>query len=370
MNFDLNKTQKMLQESAQTFFTRECPITKVREIMDSETGHDSELWNGIAEQGWTGLTLPEEFNGLGLSYVELAAVSEEMGRACVPSPFLATSWASALIAASGNSDLKSKLLPDLSLGESIATVAMQEEGSNWDTSSIRMKAQARDSGVILSGRKILVMDAAVANTLLVVARQGDDLVVAVVDPSAEGLEISVTQGMDLTRRYFQVDFNNVAGEVLASGDAAEQALNRSIQTGIIIACADLLGGMEWVMKTTVEYAHSRQQFGKPIGSYQAVQHQCADMLLLSESARSATYYAAWALSEGDAASGEAINIAKAYCSEAARIVGNSGIQVHGGIGFTWEHDLHLYYKRAKSNEFLFGDPTHHRKQLAQSIIAE
>ena len=370
MNFDLNKTQKMLQESAQTFFTRECPITKVREIIDSEDGHDSALWNGIAEQGWTGLTLPEEFDGLGLSYVDLAAVAEEMGRACAPSPFLATSWASALIAASDNADLKGKLLPDLGLGESIATVAFQEEGSNWDSSSIQLKAEAGDSGVSLTGTKKLVLDAAVANTILVVARQGDDLVVAVVDPSSEGLEITPTSGMDLTRRYYQIDFNNVAGEVLAIGDAAESALKRSIQTGIIIACADLLGGMDWVLKTTVEYAQSRQQFGKPIGSYQAVQHQCADMVLMSESARSATYYAAWALTEEDEASDQAINIAKAYCSEAARLVGNSGIQIHGGIGFTWEHDLHLYYKRAKSNEFLFGDPTHHRAQLAELIVDE
>ncbi|MBH55308.1 MAG: acyl-CoA dehydrogenase [Opitutaceae bacterium] len=370
MNFDLNKTQQLLQESAQTFFTRECPITKVREIMESENGHDSALWNGIAEQGWTGLTLPEEFDGLGLSYVDLAAVSEEMGRACAPSAFLATSWASALIAASGNADLKSKLLPDLALGESIATVALQEDGSNWDSFSIQMKAESADSGVTLTGTKRLVMDAAVANAILVVARKGDDLIVAVVDPSAEGLEITPTEGMDLTRRFYQLVFSNVAGEILASGEAAENALKQSIQTGIIIACADLLGGMDWVLKTTVEYAQSRQQFGKPIGSYQAVQHQCADMLLLSESSRSAAYYAAWALNEGDDEANQAINIAKAYCSEAARVIGNCGIQIHGGIGFTWEHDLHIYYKRAKSNELIFGDPTHHREKLAQLMVAE
>ena len=174
--------------------------------------------------------------------------------------------------------------------------------------------------------------------------------------------------MDLTRRYYQVDFDQVAADVLASGAIAENALKRSTQTAAIITCADLLGGMEWVLKTTVEYAKSRQQFGKAIGSYQAVQHQCADMLLMNESARSATYYAAWALYENDPASDEAINIAKAYCSEAARLVGNSGIQIHGGIGFTWEHDLHLYYKRAKSSEYLFGDQSHHREQLAKLII--
>ena len=233
-----------------------------------------------------------------------------------------------------------------------------------------MKAKATDSGVTLSGTKRLVMDAAVANTILVVARQGDNLIVAVVDPSTEGLEITPTEGMDLTRQFYQLNFNNVAGEVLASGEAAESALKKSIQTGIIITCADMLGGMDWVLKTTVEYAQSRQQFGKPIGSYQAVQHQCADMLLLTESSRSATYYAAWALNEGNDEADQAINITKAYCSEAARVIGNCGIQIHGGIGFTWEHALHLYYKRAKSNELMFGDPTHHREQLAKLIVGE
>jgi alkylation response protein AidB-like acyl-CoA dehydrogenase len=369
MNFNLSKTQQMLQDSARTFFQRECPITKVREIIDSEDGHDKNLWTGIAEQGWTGLTLPEEFDGLALSLVDLAAVSEEMGRACLPSPFIASTWAASLIAASDNAALKGKLLSNLALGESIATVAILEEGSNWDSASVHLNAEAGDSGVVLSGSKMLVLDAVSADKILVVARQSDELIVAVVDKSAEGLSISATAGMDLTRRYCQIDFDNVVGEVLASGAAAENALKRSIQTGAIVACADLLGGMEWVLKTTVEYAKTRLQFGKPIGSYQAVQHQCADMLLMNESARSATYYAAWALNENDPAGDEAVNIAKAYCSEAARVVGNSGIQIHGGIGFTWEHDLHLYYKRAKSSELLFGDPIHHKEQLAELIIA-
>ncbi len=368
MNFDLSKTQKMLQESARDFLKRECPISKVREIADSDDGHDAKLWTGIAEQGWTGLTLPEENDGLALSLVDLAAVSEEMGRFCLPSPFNASVWASSLIAASDNTELKGKLLPDLALGESIATVALLEEGSNWDSSSVQMSAVASDSGVVLSGNKTLVLDAASANSILVAARQGDELIVAVVDKSTEGLSLTATPGMDLTRRFYQVDFDNVDAKVLASGAAAETALKRSIQVGAIVACADLLGGMEWVLKTTVEYAQTRQQFDKPIGSYQAVQHQCADMLFFNESARSATYYAAWALHENDPSGDEAVSIAKAYCSEAARLVGNSGIQIHGGIGFTWEHDLQLYYKRAKASEYLFGDQRYHREQLAQLII--
>ena len=179
MNFDLSKTQKMLQESARDFLKRECPISKVREIADSEDGHDTKLWTGIAEQGWTGLTLPEEHDGLALSLVDLAAVSEEMGRFCLPSPFTASVWASSLIAASDNAELKGKLLPDLALGESIATVALLEESSNWDLASVQMSAEASDSGVVLSGSKTLVLDAASASAILVAARQGDELIVAV-----------------------------------------------------------------------------------------------------------------------------------------------------------------------------------------------
>lgn len=368
MNFDLSKTQKMLQDASRTFFQRECLITKVRELIDSEQGHDSALWTRIAEQGWTGLTLPEEHEGLALSLVDLAVVSEEIGHCCLPSPFVATTWASSLIDSSGNTELKKTLLPSLALGESIATVALLDEDSDWNPATVTMSATPSDAGVVLSGSKRLVLDAGVADTLLVAAQINDDLVIAAVDKAASGLSMEPTPGMDLTRRYYQVDFENVSAELLASGAEAEAALKRSIQIGAIIACADLLGGMEWVLKTTVEYARSRQQFGKAIGSYQAVQHQCADMLLMNESARSATYYAAWALHENDPAGDEAVGIAKAYCSEAARLVGNSGIQIHGGIGFTWEHDLHLYYKRAKSNEYLFGDPSHHREQLAQLII--
>ncbi len=371
MNFDLSKTQKMLQESARTFFQRQCPLSMTRELMATEDANDPSLWEGIADQGWTGLTLSEEYDGLALGLVDLVVIAEEMGRACLPSPFLASTWAATLIAHTNNEALKAKYLPSLSLGQSIATVALLEEEPDWSTEAVELSAKSSDSSLILNGSKHQVLNAATADLILVIARKGGELVVAPVSKDADGLTITPTPAIDPTRRFYRVNLENVsvdASQILAEGAAAESAVKASLQTGALLACADMIGGMQWVLETTVEYAQARQQFNKPIGSFQAVQHRCADMLLMTESARSATYYAAWALSENDPAGAQALNIAKAYCSDVARQVGNSGIQIHGGIGFTWEHDLHLFYKRAKASEFLFGDHIYHRERLARSIL--
>ncbi len=361
----------MLQQSARAFFQRECPLSKVRELMETEDAFDPSLWESIADQGWTGLTLPEAYDGLALGLVDLVVIAEEMGRACLPSPFLASTWAASLIASTPNEELKGKYLPSLSSGESIATVALLEEEPSWNTKAVQLKAETSDGGLVLNGSKLQVLNAATADLILLICRMDGQLAVAPLSRDTKGLSITSTPTIDPTRKYYRVDLQDVkvdARHILAEGAAAEKALNASLQTGALLACADMIGGMQWVLETTVEYAQARHQFGKPIGSFQAVQHQCADMLLMTESARSATYYAAWALYEKDPAGEQGLNTAKAYCSDAARKVGNSGIQVHGGIGFTWEHDLHLFYKRTKSSEFLFGDPIFHRERLARSIL--
>lgn len=339
--------------------------------METEDAFDPSLWESMADQGWTGLTLPEAYDGLELGLVDLVVIAEEMGRACLPSPFLASTWAASLIANTPNEAFKGKYLPSLSLGESVATVALLEEEPAWDAKAVQLRAEASDTGLVLNGSKHQVLDAATANLILLFCRKDGELVVAAVSRNAEGLTVSPTPTIDPTRKYYRIDLQGVkvdSRHILAEGAAAEKALDASLQTGALLACADMIGGMQWVLETTVEYAKVRQQFDKPIGSFQAVQHQCADMLLMVESARSATYYAAWALHESEPAGPQGLNIAKAYCSEAARKVGNSGIQIHGGIGFTWEHDLHLFYRRTKSSEFLFGDPTFHRERLAHSIL--
>jgi alkylation response protein AidB-like acyl-CoA dehydrogenase len=379
MDFDLSKPQKLLKDSARAFLARECKPERVRALVETDTAHDDALWQGIADQGWTGLVVPEEHGGLGLGLVELAAVAEEMGRACLPGGFISTLTAAALIERAGNSVQRAKYLEPIAAGELKATLAFLEESANWDAGAVKLEAVRDGSGNFsLTGKKLFVADAGVADLLICVARDGggagrsgEHLLLLPVEREAEGLTVKAMPSMDGTRKLYEVGFEGVTlaeTDVLGADGDARGALGGALEVGCAALCAEMVGGMQWVLDTTVEYARTRQQFGRAIGSFQAVQHQCADMLLMTESARSAAYYAAWALTEGDASSSVAVSIAKAYCSDAYREVGNRGVQIHGGIGFTWEHDLQLYYKRSKSSETLFGDATFHRERIARIIV--
>lgn len=373
MDFDLSKPQQLLQKSARDFFKQECPAEKVRELMETPTAFDAKLWEGIADQGWTGLIVPEEFGGLGLGTVELAVVAEEMGRACLPSPFISTVWASALVARSGSEGQKAQYLEAISSGKLIATVALQEATADWNPEAVQMKADRVGSNYQLNGRKEYVTDADVANVIFVIARTGADLIILPVSRHTEGVTVSLTPSVDPTRKLYAVDFANVVvpeGDALETGYRVKEALDAATGVATVALCAEMNGGMQWVLDATVEYVKTRMQFDKPIGIYQAVQHRCAEMVLYTESARSSVYYAAWALSENDPSAKLAVSMAKAYCSDSARETGNRGIQMHGGIGFTWEHNMHLYYKRAKSSEILFGDATYHRELIAKEVVDE
>ena len=371
MDFDLSKPQKLLKESARAFLARECKASRVRELMDTDTAHDKQLWQAMADQGWTGLVIPEEHGGLGLGLVEMAAVAEEMGRACLPGAFLSTFTAAALIERAGSAAQRAKYLEPIAAGELKATVALLEEGANWDLNAVKLKATREDGRFLVTGRKLFVPDSGVADLLVCVARDGDSFALLPIERGANGLNIKAMPSMDETRKVYEIGFKGVsvaeADALGADGDAGG-ALHSALEVATVLLCAEIVGGMQWMLDTAVEYAKTRQQFGRSIGSFQAVQHQCADMLLMTESARSAAYYAAWALTEGDRAASGAVSIAKAYCSDAYREVANRGVQVHGGIGFTWEHDPQLYYKRSKSSETLFGDATFHRERIARLII--
>ncbi len=368
MEFDLSKPQKLLQRSARELFARGCPAKKVRALMATDTALDPELWSAVAEQGWPGIHLSESKGGLGLGVVDLAVVAEEMGRACFPGPFLGTVWAATLVA---EANATSKYLPSLAAGESKGAVALLESDASWDLAEVRLQAKRAGNGYQLTGRKAFVSDAGVADVIVCVARAGEDFALVAVPAGTAGLSIRPTPGLDQTRKLYDVVFDGVtvgADGVLAVGDAARRALDRSVQVATVVVCADMLGGMQWILEDAVEYAKTRQQFGKPIGSFQAVQHMCADMLLWTESSRSAIYFAAWALDAEPEGAARAVSTAKVYTSDASREVANRGVQVHGGIGFTWEHDLHLYYKRSKASEILFGDASHHRAQLADLTL--
>ncbi len=368
MEFELSKPQRLLQKSVRDLFSRECPPTRVRELMATDTAFDQQLWSAVADQGWLGIHLDESCAGLGLGTVELAVVSEEMGRACFPGPFLGTVWAATLLAA---------LRPDapelekLNMGELKAAVALLEAESDWNIDSVQLDAKLNDSQLLLVGTKSFVLDADVADLFLVVARTPQGLVVAMLQADTPGLSISPTPAIDATRKLADVTFDQVTipdCQILATGKQAEAAIARSLDIVSLAACAEMLGGMQWILEDSVEYAKTRQQFGKTIGTFQAVQHMCADMLLLTESSRSAIYYAAWAIDANAEDASRAVAIAKIYASDASREVANRGIQVHGGIGFTWEHDLQLYYRRSKALEIFTGDATHHRARLAEMVL--
>lgn len=358
MQFGLSESQKILKDNAKKFFSVECPVTEVRRLMETDTAYDPALWSKMAEQGFTGIIFPEEFGGLGLGKVELILLMEEMGYALVPGPFFSTvALAGAVLDACGNAEQKQKYLAPICRGEARSTVALLlDSGSTPSATDNKITI----SGNKLSGQKLFVPDAAVADSIIVITSSG----AFVVDRKDHGVSVKRMNGMDLTRKLYSVQFNNVAAEKLANATAWMQALDTS--TAALVA--EMVGGMQRTLDLTVQYAKTRKQFGKPIGSFQAVQHQCADMYLETESSRSAAYYAAWALQENAPDAATAVSIAKMYASDACRTVGNRGIQVHGGMGFTWENDLHLYYRRAKSSETMLGDATFHRERIARLVV--
>ena len=358
MQFGLSESQKILKDNARKFFSVECPIADVRRLMETDTAYDDALWKKMAEQGFTGIIFPEDFGGLGLGKVELILLLEEMGYALVPGPFFSTVvLAGSVLDACGSAEQKKKYLEPICNGHSRATIA-----STLDPGAT---PNAEDGRVTIAngkvtGKKLFVPDAAVADFIIVITSSG----AFVVDTKAAGTKIAPMHGMDRTRKLYSVEFNNAAVEKLANSTAWVQALD--LATAALVA--EMVGGMQRTLDITVQYAKTRKQFGNPIGSFQAVQHQCADMYLQTESSRSAAYYAAWALQENAPDAAVAVSIAKMYASDACRNVGNHGIQVHGGMGFTWENDLHLYYRRAKSSETMLGDATHHRERIARLVM--
>jgi alkylation response protein AidB-like acyl-CoA dehydrogenase len=368
MDFDLSKPEKLLKQTARDHLARHCRADKVRQVMATATAFDEALWKSIADQGWIGLSVPEAYGGLDLGVVELAAVAEEMGRFVMPGPWLATTFASALVARVGSAEQQAGLLEPIATGETKAAVAILEAPASWDLDTIRCTAVLSREAFIVDGEKHFVLDAEAAGVILCVAVADEELIVLPVSRDAPGLSIRRTPSMDETRKLSVVTFDNVSVDARTALRGERASIENAIDVATVALCAEMVGGMTRVLEMSVEYAKTRQQFGRAIGSFQAVQHQCADMLLLSESSRSATYYAAWTLTHGDPAARLAVSMAKAYCSDAYREVANRGVQVHGGIGFTWEHDLQLYYKRSKASETLFGDPTFHRERIARLVV--
>ena len=372
MDFGFSEEQELLRKSAADFLSKECPMTYVRQMMDDERGYSEELWNKMAELGWMGLIYPEAYGGTGLSLVDLVVVVEEMGKASLPGPFFSTVCLGGLaILEAGNDEQKNKYLPGLASGKTKATVAFLEENARWDDKGINLKARKAGKKYSLSGVKLFVPDAHVADVIVCAARTSDGVTLFVVERQQPGVSVRQLKTMDQTRKLCEVTFDKVhVGHeaILGVVGLGWEALKRILDRSKVALSAEMCGGAQKVLDMSVDYAKVREQFGRPIGSFQAIQHKCANMLVQVESAKSATYYASWAVANNIPEASLAAAMAKAYCSDAFRQVSAEGIQVHGGIGFTWEHDLHIYFKRAKGSEVTFGDATWNRELVAQYTL--
>jgi alkylation response protein AidB-like acyl-CoA dehydrogenase len=376
MDFGFSQEQEMLRATARKFLENECPSAFVRERMAEPAGVTDDFWAKLAEQGWLGLVFPEAVGGSGLGFVDLTVLMEEMGRAVMPGPFFSTLLAGLAIQHAGAAAPQQDWLPRIAAGQARATLAWTEPNARWDAAGVTTTATERAGGWVLNGVKLFVLDAHVADALVVVARtrEGgaaeDGVSLFLVPRATRGVEVKLLPTMDQTRKLCEVRLADVAvpaDGLLGAPHGGWAPLSRVVERGTVALCAEMCGGAQRVLDMTTEYAKIRIAFGKPIGAYQGVKHKAADMLVDLENARSLTYYAAWAVDEGVPEAALAASMAKAYVSDAYRKIAGAGIQLHGGIGFTWEHDLHLYFKRAKSSEFTFGDATYHRERVAQLI---
>ena len=377
MDFGFNQEQELLRATARKFFESECTSEFVRTRMAEPAGVTDAFWAKLAEQGWLGLIYPEAYGGAGLGFVDLTVLMEEMGRAVMPGPFFSTVLLGGLtILEAGSDTQKKEWLGKISDGQAKVTLAFTEPNARWDAAAVTVTARESGGKFTLSGTKLFVLDAHLADALVVVARTREGkrpeegLSLFLVPRSAKGVDVKLLPTMDQTRKLCEVTFADVvvgADALVGAKDGAWAPLSRVLDRATVALCAEMCGGAQRVLDMTTEYAKIRIAFGKPIGSYQGVKHKAADMLVEIENAKSLTYYAAWAVDENVPEAPLAASMAKAYVSDTFRKAAGTGIQLHGGIGFTWEHDLHLYFKRAKSSEFSFGDATWHRERVAQLI---
>ena len=369
MNFSFSEDQILLRNSVRSALDEHCKPAHVRAMMDDPKGYSEAVWGEMAKLGWLGLPFPEPQGGAGLGLVELALVLEELGRAAYPGPYFASVVLGGLgLLLGGSAAQKEKWLPAISSGKARATAALLEEALDWDPASTTATAAKAGDGWTLSGLKRFVPWAHVADLVLVPARTPEGLSLFLVDPKAPGMTIRPMVGIDLASRWSEMRLDGVVVKtdaLVGAPGAAGALLDSLLRRAAVMASAEMLGAARRCLDMSVNYAKVREQFGQPIGSFQAIRHRCAEMLLEVENAHSAVYYAAWALNAGAEDAALAASICKSYVSDAARKVCGDAIQLHGGIGFTWEYDLHLYFKRAKALEPLYGDAEFHRELIVR-----
>ncbi len=372
MGITLTDEQEELRDLVRKFLAEKAPSEAVRRWMETDAGYDPELWRQMATQlGLHGLALPERYGGAGYGLSELAVVFEEMGRSLLPAPFFSTiGLAAQALLASGDDDACGRYLPGIAQGELTATVAVCDENGSWNLADITTSAGRDDGDWRLSGTKMFVIDGQTADVVLVVARADDGLGLFAVAAGTPGLATTRLEALDPTRRLARVDLKNCRGRRIGPPGDATAFLRRAIDVANVVLAAEQVGGAQACLDDAVAYAKFRVQFNRPIGSFQAIKHKCADVLLEIESAKAAVLYAASLTAHGASSEAEfaiCSALVSAYCAAAYTHAAKENIQIHGGIGFTWEHDAHLYLKRAKTSELLFGAPAAHRARIADLV---
>jgi alkylation response protein AidB-like acyl-CoA dehydrogenase len=376
MDLGLSEEQDLLKNAARDFLEKECPEAHVREMEEDEKGYSPELWKKMAEQQWQGLMIPDQYGGTGMGYLDLVILTEEFGRALVPGPFISTAVGGAIALMEGGSDAqKEQYLPKIASGEQIWTLAFTEPTARFDAEGVELEAKADGDNFVLNGTKLFIRDAHVSDYMTVVARtkKGKNaesgITLFIVETKSAGISHTVLKTI-ASDKQCEVKFENVKvpkANVLGAVDEGWSVLERIARKATVLDCAFLVGLAQKDFEISVQYAKDRIQFGRPIGSFQAIQHKAADMVTDVDGARFITYKAAWSVAEETDEADMDVHMAKAWCSEASRRVVAHGQQIHGGVGFTKEYIIQLYFRRQKAGELAWGDADYHRELVAEAL---
>ncbi len=372
IQFAFTDEQEQFRSAIRRFLSDKSPTTEVRRLMATAEGYDPKVWRQMSDElALPGIHIPEQYGGAGFGMVELCIVTEECGRAALCAPYFSTAVLAAnAIMNAGSEAQKSALLPDLAKGDRLATLAVTEPDGNWDPAGIKMVATPDGDGYRLDGIKSYVVDGHVAELLIVAARipktsGSEGLALFTLAGDANGVERRLLESMDPTRKLARIEFRGAHAQLLGTVDNGATALSRTLDQAAIALANEMVGGAQALLDSAVDYAKLRVQFGRTIGSFQAIKHKLADMLLEVELAKSAAYSAAQAAAVDDPEWSALASLAKAAASETYLHTAIECIQIHGGIGFTWDNDTHLWFKRAKSSEVFLGQPSYHRELLMQ-----
>lgn len=375
MNLDFTEEQEMLRTSARDFLTTECPKALVRELEEDEKGYSPELWQKMAELGWMGLVIPDEYDGMGMEFFDLTILLEEMGRNILPGPFFSTVVLGALpIISAGTGEQKKEFLPKISAGEAIFTMAITEPSATYEPSGVQLKAAAQGDNYVLNGTKLFVENAHIAGYMIVATRtkEGaspeDGITLFIVDGKSPGIktEVMPTIGAD---KQCEAVFENVTvpkNNMLGELDKGWPIVAKALEQAAMAKCAEMLGGCEATLDMTTEYSKERVQYGRPISSFQVLQHYMANMLIYLETARNLIYEAAWMVSEGMPCT-QLVASSKGWMNEAYKFITERGVQIHGAIGTTRDHDMGLYYRRALAADLAFGNTDYQREVVARGL---